>query len=87
MIKSVLDNILGRLRPVGRDQRGGIAILTALGFLLFSVPLITGSLNLAQNTSIDARVKTDITHRQYCGLGVEEYLITWWRTKRVGPRG
>ena len=74
MIKPVLDNVLGRLRSVGRDQRGGIAILTALGFLLFSVPLITGSLNLAQNTSIDARVKTDITHRHYCGLAVEEYL-------------
>lgn len=94
MIKSVLDNILGRLRPVGRDQRGGIAILTALGFLLFSVPLITGSLNLAQNTSIDARVKTDITHRQYCGMGVEEYLdylvadeTRWatWLTANVDP--
>lgn len=58
----------------GSDQRGGIAILTALGFLLFSVPLITASLNLAQATSIDARVKTDITHRQYCGLGTQAYL-------------
>ena len=56
------------------DQRGGIAILTALGFILFSVPLITASLNLAQTTSIDARVKTDITHRQYCGLATQEYL-------------
>ncbi|MCH8800527.1 MAG: DUF11 domain-containing protein [Chloroflexi bacterium] len=57
-----------------RGQRGGIAILTALGFLLFSVPLITASLDLAQVTSIDARVKTNIVHRQYCGLAVEEYL-------------
>ncbi|MCH7736338.1 MAG: DUF11 domain-containing protein [Chloroflexi bacterium] len=56
------------------DQQGGIAILTALGFLLFSVPLITSSLNLAQNTAIDARVKTNITHRQYCGLAAGEYL-------------
>ena len=94
MIRSILDNFLSRFRPVGGDQRGGIAILTALGFLLFSVPLITGSLNLAQNTSIDARVKTDITHRHYCGLGVEEYLDylvadekRWatWLTANVDP--
>jgi fimbrial isopeptide formation D2 family protein len=31
-------------------------------------------LNLAQNTAIDARIKTDITHRQYCGLAAAEYL-------------
>ncbi|MCI0864480.1 MAG: hypothetical protein J4N69_09615, partial [Chloroflexi bacterium] len=30
--------------------------------------------NLAQNTAIDARVKTNIVHRQYCGLAVREYL-------------
>jgi len=53
-----------------RSERGGIALLTALGFLLFSVPLVTSSLNPA----IDARVKTDITHRQYCGLAEAEYL-------------
>ena len=62
------------IRSSFNGQRGGIAILTALGFLLFSVPLITASLNLAQNTSIDARVKTGIVHRQYCGLAVAEYL-------------
>ena len=56
------------------DQRGGIAILTALGFLLFSIPLITSSLNLAQNTTIDSRVKTEIVHEQYCGLAVQEYF-------------
>jgi len=48
-----------RLR--GSNQRGGIAILTALGFLLFSVPLITSSLDLAQVTAIDARIKTNLT--------------------------
>ncbi len=94
MIRSVLANVLRRARSVGRDQRGGIAILTALGFLFFSIPLITGSLNLAQNTSIDTRVKTDITHRQYCGLGVEGYLdylvadeTRWdtWLTANVDP--
>ena len=57
-----------------KGQRGGIAILTAMGFLLFSVPLITSSLNLAQNTSIDSRVKGDIVEEQYCGLAVQEYF-------------
>ena len=78
MIRCILKKILGnkslRNNSVGnntfrnnafrKDQRGGIAILTALGFLLFSIPLITASLDLAQNTAIDARVKTDITTRQ-----------------------
>ena len=68
MSRSIIDKI------GARDQRGGIAILTALGFLLLSIPLITASLNLAQNTAIDSRVKTGITHRQYCGLAVQEYL-------------
>ena len=68
MIRLILSRISGS------DQRGGIAILTALGFLLFSIPLITASLDLAQNTAIDARVKTDITTRQYCGLAIQEYF-------------
>ncbi|MCH8800761.1 MAG: 2-C-methyl-D-erythritol 2,4-cyclodiphosphate synthase [Chloroflexi bacterium] len=88
MIRSIMN------KTGGRDQRGGIAILTALGFLLFSVPLITSSLNLAQNTAIDARVKTNIVHRQYCGLAVQEYLdyllldnTRWadWLTANVDP--
>lgn len=74
MIRSTLNKLRARCLPRKGDQRGGIAILTALGFLLFSVPLITTSLDLAQNSAIDARVKTDITHRQYCGLAVQEYL-------------
>lgn len=74
MIWSFTHTVFGRFHRVGRDQRGGIAILTALGFLFFSIPLITGSLNLAQNTSIDSRVKTDITNRHYCGLAVQEYV-------------
>ena len=88
MIRSIFHKI------GARDQRGGIAILTALGFLLFSIPLITSSLNLAQNTAIDSRVKTVITHRQYCGLAVQEYLdyllldnTRWanWLTANVDP--
>lgn len=58
------------------------------------MPLITGALDLAQNTSIDARVKIDITHRQYCGLAVGEYIdylvlnnTRWsnWLTDNVDP--
>ena len=82
------------IRSILKGQRGGLAILTALGFLLFSVPLITASLNLAQNTSIDARVKTGIVERHYCGLAVQEYVDyllldsgRWdkWLTDHVDP--
>jgi len=74
LIRLIIDKSLGK-RMTGVDgQRGGIAILTALGFLLFSVPLITASLDVAQATAIDARVKSEITHRQYCGLAVQEYI-------------
>ena len=48
--------------------------MISLGFLVFSVPLISGSLGLTQTTSIDARVKTDVMHRDYCGLAVKEYI-------------
>ena len=44
-----------------KAKKGGVAILTALGFLVFAIPLLTGSLDLAQTTNIDARVKTGIT--------------------------
>ncbi len=94
MIRSTIHKFCTeRLQRMG-DQRGGIAILTALGFLLFSIPLITASLDLAQNSAIDARVKTDITHRQYCGLAVQEYLdylvadpARWgdWLSENVDP--
>ena len=94
MIRAIISRICGRAHRGWNGQRGGIAILTALGFLLFSVPLITASLDLAQNTAIDARVKTDITNRQYCGLAVQEYLnflvldaTRWsdWLTNNVDP--
>ena len=57
-----------------KGQRGGVAILIALGFLVFAIPLITGSLGLAQTTSIDARVKTNAMHEEYCALAVQEYM-------------
>ncbi len=77
-----------------KGQRGGIAILTALAFLLFSIPLITASLDLAQVSSIDAGVKNRIIQRHYCGLAVEEYLSyltsdntrwTTWLANNVDP--
>ena len=61
-------------RVAGSGQRGGLAILTAFGFMLFSVPIITGSLGLASNTSIDSRVKTGIAREHYCSLAVPEYI-------------
>ena len=74
MIRPILNMVCQRGRQAISSQRGGIAILTALGFILFSVPLITASLNLAQNTAIDSRVKSGITGRHYCGLATREYL-------------
>ena len=55
-------------------QRGGVALLVALGFLLLSIPLITGSLGLSQTINIDARVKTDIMRQDYCAVAVVEYF-------------
>ena len=66
MIRSILN------KASGRDQRGGIAILTALGFLLFSIPLISGALGLAQTTNIDARVKTTITRERCAGVDQQQ---------------
>ncbi len=74
MIRSMIKSTFARgVRCLG-GQSGGIAILTALGFLLFAIPIITSSLNLAQNSAIDARVKTNITRQHYCGLAVSEYF-------------
>jgi len=65
-----------------------------LGFLLFSVPIITGSLGLASTISIDARVKTGIIEEHYCGLAVNEYFsylvsntVRWedWLTEYADP--
>ncbi len=70
------DVAVGRFKPLRQSHSsgGGIALITALGFLLFSIPLITSSLDLAQNTAIDARVKAEITQQHYCGLAIGEYF-------------
>ncbi len=62
------------IRSILNAQRGGVAILTAIGFLVFAIPLITGALSMAQVTSIDARVKTDITYKDYCNLAVIDLI-------------
>ena len=55
-------------------QKGGVAILTSMGFSVFAIPLISRSLSLAQTTNIDARVKTDAMYEDYCGLAVMEFF-------------
>ena len=73
MIRFIIKRYAGLKRGAWNGQQGGVAILTALVFLVFSVPVITGSLSLASTIDIDARVKTDIVHRDYCGLSVHQY--------------
>ncbi len=77
-----------------RRQRGSVAILMALGFMTLGVPVITAALGLASNVSIDSRVKTKILKRQYCALGVREYIaylsldpsrwLAWWAAHPSG---
>ena len=57
-----------------KEQRGGVATAVATGFMVFSIPLISGSLGLAQAVNIDARVKTESTLKDYCGLAVVEFF-------------
>ena len=57
-----------------KGQKGGAAILTSMGFLLFSIPMISGSLGLADSSIIDSRVSNDAMHRDYCTLAVQEYI-------------
>ena len=66
------------IRSILNGQRGGVATLISIGFLAFSIPLISGSLGLAEATSIDARVKTEKLSQEYCSLAVVElfnYLV------------
>ena len=57
-----------------REETGGIALLLALTFMVLGVPVVTSTLNLAESLAVDSRVKTDALKRQYCGLGVGEYV-------------
>lgn len=49
-------------------------MLLVLGFMLFGVALATSNLRLSSVLSTDSRVKSDILNRQYCALGVIEYV-------------
>ena len=57
-----------------RSQRGGIAFLMVLGFMALSVPLISAALGLASTANLDSHSKKQILRRQYCALGVGEYV-------------
>ena len=48
--------------------------MLVLAFMAFGVPIITAALTLSSTIAIDSRVKTDILKRQYCALGVGEYI-------------
>ena len=64
------------MRRLLRQERGGVAILMALAFMLFSVPVVSSALGLANVLTIDSTVKTDILRRQYCSLGVHKIPCT-----------
>ncbi len=57
-----------------RSERGGVAILMVLAFMLLGTPLITSALGLADAVTMDSTVKTDILRRHYCALGAFEYI-------------
>ena len=49
-------------------------MLLVIGFMLLGVTLVTSNLRLSSALSTDSRVKHDIMNRQYCALGVIEYV-------------
>ena len=48
--------------------------MVATGFMAFSIPLISSSLGLAQTVNIDAQVKNEAMHDDYCAIAVQEYI-------------
>ena len=69
-------------------------MLMVIGFMLLGVTLITSNLRLSSVLSTDSRVKHDIMNRQYCALGVIEYVryltqdaqrwADWWEAHPDG---
>ena len=63
-----------------------------LAFLSIGTPVVTSTLNRADNLSMDSRTKRDILENQYCGLAVVEYVKylnlnltrwdSWWSTNQ-----
>ena len=76
------------MRSLLTNEKGAVAILMVLVFMALGVPVITAALKLSSTLSTDSRVKTDILERQYCALGVREYIrylsldpsrwLAWW---------
>ena len=69
-------------------------MLLVIGFMLLGVTLVTSNLRLSSVLSTDSRVKHDIMNRQYCALGVIEYVryltqdadrwADWWTAHSDG---
>ncbi len=49
-------------------------MLLAVAFMLFGVAVVTSNLRLSTVLSTASQVKNDILNRQYCALGVIEYV-------------
>ena len=62
------------MKRLCRGQSGGVAMLLVVGFMLFGVAVVTSNLRLSTVLSTDSQVKNDILNRQYCALGVIEYV-------------
>ena len=62
------------MKSLCRGQSGGVAMLLVIGFMLFGVAIVTSNLRLSTVLSTDSQVKNDILNRQYCALGVIEYV-------------
>ena len=85
------------MRSLRTNEKGAIAILMVLAFIGFGVPIITAALSLASTLAIDSRVKSDILERQYCALGVGEYIRyltldpnrwqAWWTAQTTSAPG
>ena len=57
-----------------------------LAFMALGTPVITSTLNPADSISIDSRGKTNVLKRQYCALGVREYLLYLLMDQSPGGR-
>ena len=56
------------------SQRGQ-ALVLVMGFMVLSLPLVTGALGFAGTALIDSRVKTDLLKSQYASLGGQELAL------------
>ena len=75
------------MKRLCRGQSGGVAMLLVVGFMLFGVAVVTSNLRLSTVLSTDSQVKNDILNRQYCALGVIEYVRYLTLDAQAGPIG